>query len=78
MSSKVSSKNKEKKRPKGKVVLKKGQTEKKKTYKDTENSVAGVEPGLHVCKQLLDHCTTLTPTIKKNNFVIFICYLNLV
>ena len=29
-------------------MLKKGQTEKKKTYKDTENSVAGVEPGLHV------------------------------
>ena len=65
MTSKVSSKNKEKKRPKGKVVLKKGQTEKKKTYKDTGNSVAGVEPGLHVCKQLLDHCTTLTHMIKK-------------
>ena len=54
-----------KKRPKGKVVLKKGQTEKNKTYKDTGNSVAGVEPGLHVCKQLLDHCTTLTHMIKK-------------
>ena len=65
MTSKVSSKNKEKKRPKGKVVLKKGQTEKKKTCKDTENSVAGVEPGLHVCKRLLDHWTTLTHMIKK-------------
>ena len=40
MTSRVSSKNKEK-RPKGKIVLKRDQTEKKKRYKETENSVAG-------------------------------------
>ena len=61
MTSRVSHKNKEK-RPKGKTVLKKGdQTEKKRRYKETENSVAGCRTRF-ICtfKQLLDHCTTVT------------------
>ena len=45
MTSRVSSKNKEKKRPKGKIVLKRDQTEKKGTKKQKTAS-PGVEPGL--------------------------------
>ena len=56
---------KKKKAKRKSSVKKRPNRKKKKTYKDTENSVAGVEPGLQVCKQLLDHCTTLTHVIKK-------------
>ena len=46
MTSRVSSKNKEK-RPKGKTVLKKGdQTEKKDGIKKQKTASPGVEPGL--------------------------------
>ena len=58
-----------KNRPKGKKVLKGNQTE-KKTYKETENSVARSLTWF-ICrgKQLLDHCTTVTHMICNNNFV---------
>ena len=45
MTSRVSSKNKEKKAKRKNSVEKRDQTEKKKRYKETENSVAG---SLHV------------------------------
>ena len=61
-----------KKRPKGKIVLKKEIEQKKK---ETENSVAGSRTGfIYTCKQLLDHCTTVTHWFEKlilsfqNNF----------
>ena len=60
-----------KKRPKGKIVLqKRDQTEKKKRYKETENSFAGSRTRF-ICtrKQLLDHCTTVTHMIWQINFV---------
>ena len=67
MTNSVSSKNKEKlKRPKGKIVFKKiDQTEKRKNrYKETENSVVGSRTRfICTCKQLLDHCTTVTHMI---------------
>ena len=72
MISMVRSKNKEN-GPKGKTVLKnRDQTEKKKRCdKETENSVAGSRTRfICICKQLLDHCTTVTHMISKNNFVI--------
>ena len=57
MTSRVSSKNKEKK-AKRKIVLKKRD---QKRYKETENSVDGSRTRLIICtfKQLLDHCTTV-------------------
>ena len=60
-----------KKRPKGKIVFKKETKQKKKRYKETENSVAGSRIRF-ICtfKQLLDHCTTVTHMIWKFNFVI--------
>ena len=42
----VSSNNKEKEAKRKNSVKKRDQTGKKKRYKETENSVAGVEPGL--------------------------------
>ena len=69
MTSRVSSKNKEK-MPKGKIVFKTGQEKKrskkktnrkKKRYKETENIVAGSRTRfICTCKQLLDHFTTVT------------------
>ena len=68
MTSRVSSKNEE-----GKIVLKKETKQKKKRYKETENSVAGSRTRF-VCtfklKQLLDHCATVTHVSSKSNFVI--------
>ena len=64
MTSRVSSKNKEK-RPKGKIALeKRDQTGKKNGIKETENSVIGGRIRF-ICtfKQLLDHCTTVTHMI---------------
>ena len=56
MTSRVSSKNKEKKTKKKNSVKKRDQ----KRYKETENSVNGSRTRL-ICtfKQLLDHCTTV-------------------
>ena len=52
-----------KKKPKGKIVLKRDPTEKKR-HKETENSVAGSRTRFICrCKQLLDHCTTVTHMI---------------
>ena len=45
MTSRFSSKNKEK-RPKGKIVLKRNQTEKKIGTKKQKTALPGVEPGL--------------------------------
>ena len=60
MTCRVSIKNKEK-RPKGKIVLKKETKQRKKRYKETENSVAGSRtPFICTFKQLLDHCATVT------------------
>ena len=73
MTSRVSSKNKEK-RPKGKI--KKRETKQEKTtVQKTENRVAGSRTQLIckkncTCKQLLDHCTTVTHMIWKINFAI--------
>ena len=63
MTSRVSSKNK--KRLEGKIVLKKrDQTEKKKTIQEIAYSVAGSRTRfICTCKQLLDHCTTVTHMI---------------
>ena len=64
MTSRVSSKNKEKKAKRKNSVKKRDQTEKKKRYKETENSVAGSRTRfICTCKQLLDHCTTVTHMI---------------
>ena len=46
MTRRVSSKNKEKKRPKGKIVLKRDQTEKKNGTKKKKTASPGVEHGL--------------------------------
>ena len=46
MTSRVSSKNKEKKAKRKNSVNKRDQTGKVKTVQETENSVAGVDPGL--------------------------------
>ena len=60
MTSRVSSKNNEKK------VLKKKETKQKKKKKKTENNVAGSRTRfICTCKQLLDHCTTVTHIISK-------------
>ena len=59
MTSRVSIKNKEKKRPKGKIVLK-IETKQQKRYKETENSIVRSRTRL-ICtfKQPLDLCTTV-------------------
>ena len=64
MTSRVSSKNKEKKAKRKNSVKKETKQEKKKRYKETENSVAGSRTRfICTCKQLLDHCTTVTHMI---------------
>ena len=71
MTSKVFSKNKEKKAKRKNSVKKIDQTGKKKRYKETESSVAGSRTRfICTCKKLLDHCTTVTHMIRKINFVI--------
>ena len=70
MTSRVSSKNKEKKAKRKNSVKKRDQTEKKR-YKETENSVAGSRTRfICTCKKLLDHCTSATHMIYQFNFVI--------
>ena len=73
MTSRVSSKNKEKKAKRKSGVKKRDQTDKKKKkrHRETENSVAGSR-NRFTCtfKQLLDHCTKVTHMIGKINFVI--------
>ena len=79
MTSRVSSKNKEKKaKRKNGVKKKRDQTgrkkkkkKKKKRYRETENSVAGSR-NRFICtfKQLLDHCPRVTQMIGEINFVI--------
>ena len=60
MTSRVSSKNKDKKAKRKNSVQKKRQTEKNR-YKETKNSVAGSRNRfICTCKQLLDHCTPAT------------------
>ena len=55
------------KRPKGKIVFK------KKRYKETENSVAESRNRVTCsCKQLLDHCTSVTHMIFKSKVWTFI------
>ena len=65
MTSKVSSKNKEKKaKRKSKIVLKKEtKQEKKNGTKKQKTASQGVEPGLSARARLLDHCTTVTKLI---------------
>ena len=63
MTSRVSSKNKEKKKAKGKIVLKKKRPnrEQKRRYKETENSIAGSRTRfICMCQKLLDQCTTVS------------------
>ena len=64
MTSRVSSKNKEKKAKRKNSVKKERLNRKKKRYKETENSVARSRIRF-ICtfKQLLDHCTTVTHMI---------------
>ena len=65
MISRVSNKNKGQ-QAKGKNSVKKTETkQKKKQYdKETENSVAGSRTRFtYTCKQLFDHCTTVTHMI---------------
>ena len=63
MTSRVSSKNKEKKAKTKNSVRKRDQKGKKKVHK-TENSVAGSRTRfICTCKQLLDHRTTVTHMI---------------
>ena len=75
MTSRVSSKNKEKKAKRKNGVKKKRPNrqgkKKKKRYRETENSVAGSR-NRFICtfKQLLDHCTRVTHMIGEINFVI--------
>ena len=66
MTSRVSSKNKEKQAKRKNSVEKRDQTgeKKKKRYKETENRVAGSRTRfIFTFKQLLDHCTTVTHMI---------------
>ena len=71
MTSRVCSKNKEKKAKKKNSVKKKRSNRKKKLQKGTESSVAGSRTRfICTCKKLLDHCTTVTHMIVKINFVI--------
>ena len=64
MTSRVCSKNKEKKAKRKNSVQKIDQTEKKKRYKEAESSVAGSRARfIRTCKKLLDHCTTVTHVI---------------
>ena len=65
MTSRVSSKNEEKKAKRKNSVKKRDQTEKKKKrYKETENSVVRSRTRfICTCKQLLDHCNTVTHMI---------------
>ena len=61
MTSRVCSKNKEKKAKRKNGVKKKRPNTKKQTVQKTENSVAGSRTQIIcTCKQLLDHCTTVT------------------
>ena len=61
MTSRVRSKNKGKKAKRKNSVKKIGQSEKKKRYKETENSLAGSRTRfIYTCKQLLDHYTIVT------------------
>ena len=70
MTDRVSSKNKEKKAKRKNSVNKRDQTGKKR-YKETENSVTGSRTRfICTCKQLLDHCTTVTRMIWQINFAI--------
>ena len=63
MTSRVSITNKEKK-AKRKNSVEKKKRQKIKRYKETENSVAGSRTRfICTCKQLLDHCTTVTHMI---------------
>ena len=80
MTSRVCSKNKEKKaKRKNSVKKKKRPNRENKRYKETESSVAGSRTGF-ICtyKKLLDHCTTVTHKISKINFfhikTIFLCH----
>ena len=62
MTSRVCSKNKEKKAKRKNSVLKKiDQTGEEKRYKETESSIAGSRTRfICTCKEPLDHCTTVT------------------
>ena len=59
MTSRVSSKNKEKKAKRKNSVKKRDQTEKKNGTKKQKTA----SPGVCTFKQLLDHCTTVTHMI---------------
>ena len=66
MTSRVSSKNKEKQAKRKNSVEKKrpNRRKKKKRYKETENRVAGSRTWfIFTFKQLLDHCTTVAHMI---------------
>ena len=71
MTSRVSSKKKEKKAKRKNSVKKKETKQEKKRYKETENSVAGSRTRfICTCEQLLEHCTIVTHIIGNINFVI--------
>ena len=66
MTSRVSSKNKEKKAKSKNSVKKRDQTEKKKKGTKKQKKCSVDRSGTRficMCKQLLDHCTTLTHMI---------------
>ena len=61
MTSRVSSKNKEKKAKRRNSIKKKRPNRKKKPYKEIGNGVTGSRTRfICTCKQLLDHFTTVT------------------
>ena len=61
MTSRVSSKNKGKQAKRKNIVKKKREEKKNGTTSKQKTAPQGVEPGLScTCKQLLDHCTTVT------------------
>ena len=63
MTSRVSSKNKEKKAKRKNSVKKETKQEKKNGTKKQKTASQGVEPGLSARARLLDHCTTVTKLI---------------
>ena len=70
MTSRVCSKNKEKKAKRKNSVKKIDQTREKNGTKKQKEASPGVEPGLSArVSELLDHCTTVTHMICKINFV---------
>ena len=71
LTSRVSSENKEKKAKRKNSVKKRPKGRGQKTVQRNRSSVAGSRTRFICrCKQLLDHCTTVTHMIWKINFVI--------